>query len=73
MNNQHLDVILTECCCTEMARARTVGTIVEWSTGTLAIRNTPHMVDDGNGVMDDMSGECPIKFCPFCGSELPHT
>ena len=58
------------CSCEDMAKALTDETIVKWSDGTLAVRCVPNMVDDGDDHWDDMSGDIPIKVCPWCGKAI---
>jgi len=56
-------------CCEAMDESVDDGFVL-FSNYVFSIRGEPDLRDDGDGFVDDMSGEKNISFCPHCGTKL---
>ena len=59
-------------CCNEMEKAIHDTYIINYPpSNTYQIHSEQDFRYDGDERWDDMSGAIDIKYCPFCGKELP--
>lgn len=62
---------MTDYCCDEFKKSVDNNTIIKRVDGYY-IRGECDLRDDGDDLLDDLTEEYKIRFCPHCGKVLPY-